>query len=447
MEKRSFKRRIVALLMAAIMVITAFPVMVAADVADSQLNVFSYVMGVGTSDVQDVVAVAFDVTGVSSPITATQQAVLTIASGAVNEAFSTYRASNTTTYEALWLMMVEAATDAILDAYDAGEIEDEHLDIFAYDLWFIIEIFEMVKACYDYEGFVSARAFVGFELGVALGNRFGDFWGIWEQIPQSTPLVWSISRLGTDPTDDPTVPTDDPTAPITPPVYPVPPVFTPGSSVSDSAPIPQSTSSDLVMAAITVAGTSADVRIVANRATVQLDTDAIDSIVDAGDVAEFDLSGLDVVSAGLPRNALRAFAAEGMSLEVILPQGAIALDADALADLASSVHTSNVIFRINEVATTQLPESFVARIPVGATIHQVNISAGSRSFRNLDGAMAVALPASASDEVFALGTSGARQVGAGVVVGNANVLVALDAEFIGSYLIFDVDALGLFIVG
>ena len=230
------------------------------------------------------------------------------------------------------------------------------------------------------------------------------------------------------------------------PTVPGVPMATP--SAGDPVEALQSAVSPVVMSSITIAGTSADVRIVAGRATVQLDAAAVEALTEENSTVEFDFSGLNVISAGLPRHALRQFAAANMELEVLLPQGGFALDADALADLAATAHTSNVIFRITEVATEQMPESLVARLPEAAVINQVTIGAGSRTFRNLDGIVAVALPAGAGDDVFALGAGGrAHAVGAGVFVGTSSTLIPVEVEFVAGHAIFTANSLGLFIVG
>jgi autotransporter-associated beta strand protein len=60
-----------------------------------------------------------------------------------------------------------------------------------------------------------------------------------------------------------------------------------------------------------------------------------------------DLSGIDNASAAvLPKDALAAFSEAGREVKIILPQGTIWMDAQALSDIASLAKWSNVLFSI-----------------------------------------------------------------------------------------------------
>lgn len=203
------------------------------------------------------------------------------------------------------------------------------------------------------------------------------------------------------------------------------------------APAPTEINEDAVtVETIQLAGSDVNVRIVAGRAVVQLPARVIrDMVEDAGNNGEvtFDLSGLDIVSAAVSRFAFRQFAAAGLRLEVILPQGTMALDAEAVDFVATRAHTANVVFRIQEILETQKPLSLLAVLPAGATVHQTAISAGSRTFRDFeDGSLSVSLPAAAASQVFAV-VPGIR-------------LVRVPSTVAGGEVTFDTSGLGLFVV-
>ena len=148
-----------------------------------------------------------------------------------------------------------------------------------------------------------------------------------------------------------------------------------------------------------VGGASTEVRIVDSHGTVEFASPAaITGIVtDSCDVAVFDLSGLNITSASIPRATVRALARADLGLEVLLPQGEIALSPEAVEVLAASAHTFNITFRITEIDEDRLPEAVLATLPAGAAVHQVSVTSGSRVFRSLGGAdMSVVLPSDAA---------------------------------------------------
>ena len=186
---------------------------------------------------------------------------------------------------------------------------------------------------------------------------------------------------------------------------------------------------------VTIAGGNVDVRIVSGRATVVLPPTVVNRMIEEStNTATFDLSSLDIISAALPRSAVRAFARAGLAIEVALPQGALALSAEATGTLAAIAHTANVTFRIAEITEEQMPDSLLAVLPAGANVHQAAISAGSRVFRHFENTpITTTLPSGANARVWQLMT-GAR-------------LAPVNATQSGGNVEFDTVTLGLFIVG
>jgi len=236
---------------------------------------------------------------------------------------------------------------------------------------------------------------------------------------------------------------------VTPPIV-TPPMIVPPAYVPAAPPAPSANAAGpAVVTTVAVAGGGdASVRVVGDRAAVDLSASAVAGIIVAGNVAEFDLSGLDIASASLPAAAIRQFANADMGIEVVLPQGVFELDADAVAVLAAQSHTFGISFRISALRSDQVPSVLAGRIPAGASVHQTAIASGSRLITNFeDAAVTVSLPAAAADSVWAVGTGGRITLPNGQVVGTGARLVSVNSTFAGGNATFETSRLGLFVVG
>jgi len=206
--------------------------------------------------------------------------------------------------------------------------------------------------------------------------------------------------------------------------------------------IPQSTNvfSAIVSQVSIPGGNDVTVRIIGGRAAVNIDARTVRNIVERGDDAvTFDLSDLDIVSAAVPRSALRHFANADMGVEVALPQGVITLDADAVAEIVTAAHTASIVFRIVEIDEEQVSPALAARVPSGAVVHQVSISAGSRSIRSLENAtITVSLPFDGTPPVpvWRIGVGG-------ILIPVSNV----SFDTTTGLATFETSELGLFVVG
>ena len=223
---------------------------------------------------------------------------------------------------------------------------------------------------------------------------------------------------------------------VTPPPY-APTVVVPGIPYFPAQDTTTTRNEDapVITETVTIAGGNVDVRIVGGRAAVVLPPATVNRMIEeASDTATFDLSSLNIISAALPRSAVRSFARAGLAIEVVLPQGSLALGAEATNRLASVAHTANVTFRIAEIAEELLPETLLEILPAGANVHQAAISAGSRVFRQFDNTLiTTTLPGGANARVWQLMT-GAR-------------LAPVNATQSGGNVEFDTVTLGLFVVG
>jgi len=205
-------------------------------------------------------------------------------------------------------------------------------------------------------------------------------------------------------------------------------------------PIPQSASVVApVLEQITITGGNVvNAQITGGRATVRINAGTVRNIIASDEsVVEFDLSNLNITSAGIPTFAIRQFANADVGMEIALPQGTISLDPDAVAVLAAQAHTHIVVFRITEIHEEQLSAALAARIPEGAVVHQVSISSGSRVIRDFgDEMITVTLPFDGDPPVYVW------RIGTG---GSLIPLEILDTS--NGFVTFITDVLGLFVVG
>jgi len=226
-------------------------------------------------------------------------------------------------------------------------------------------------------------------------------------------------------------PSPSPT-PVAPPIW-----FAPGFDIpSVSIPFSNNASQPTVnRTATATGGVTVNVRVTGDSAAIQLTAALVNGMAEGNDAAvSFDLSGLNVTSATIPRFALRSFAEAGKSVEIKLPEGTLSLNSEAAKAIGSLAHTVSVRFRINTVPQNRIPAALLAVMPRGATIHQAAIAAGSRSVRTLEnGAISVTISAPASANVWGV-APGAR-------------LVAMNAQVTGGNATFETRTLGLFVVG
>jgi len=229
-----------------------------------------------------------------------------------------------------------------------------------------------------------------------------------------------------------------PPLPEPPPYIPAPPTTseTPSPPPAQSAPSAPPTNTTIPVADGNV---DVDVRVVGYRAAIQLDASTIREIIATDDNrVTFDLSDLDITSASVPRSAIRQFADAEMDIDIALPQGVISLSAEAVAVIAATAHTSNIVFRITALDDARVPAALAARMPEGATVHQVSISAGSRSIRTFnDAVVTVSLPFDSVPPVAVWRT------------GVGGSLIPVESEFneASGLVSFDTNELGMFIVG
>jgi|GEM_PF-4596040 len=220
-----------------------------------------------------------------------------------------------------------------------------------------------------------------------------------------------------------------------PPPIIVPPQVSHSYSTS-STPIPSSNVARQAPEIVNIAGNDINVRMHGGRASVQFPANSISNIVEAGDnVIHFNFSGLNITSVSIPRSAFRQFANAGMGVEIILPQGAIALDSNAVTLLSEQAHGANITFRITELAGEQMPPSIAMALPTGAVVHRTTISVGSRAFRNFeDAVVSISLPAiSPATSVWSIDTGGR--------------LIEIEADIQSGSATFETNTLGLFVVG
>jgi|GEM_PF-6379305 len=123
-------------------------------------------------------------------------------------------------------------------------------------------------------------------------------------------------------------------------------------STTQDTPAPSAPASATVRAYVPIAAGTANVRVTVrdNSATLQLPGRVITELINNAEeeTVTLDLSSLDdVESIAIQRTFLRRLLNEGLSLEIILPQGTISLSAEAVAMLAELRHR-RVILALNE---------------------------------------------------------------------------------------------------
>ena len=124
---------------------------------------------------------------------------------------------------------------------------------------------------------------------------------------------------------------------------------------------------------------SITVRIQDDRATLNLNTNIVNQIIDTlGEdrTASFDLSELEITSVLVPRQPVRQFADAEVGIELVLPQGTIKFDANAAYSLGQQARNNNIVVSITE-------------LEVG---HEVSVTVGTQSITEFDGYVTISLP-------------------------------------------------------
>ena len=120
-----------------------------------------------------------------------------------------------------------------------------------------------------------------------------------------------------------------------------------------------------------------------DNVTLELPAHLVTEIIeDDVDTTSFDLTDIQGITAvTLPRNAVRRLADEGIKIELVLPQGSVIFDAEAVASLGEQAIGRDITISLN--ARTILPNE---------TMYRITVSSGARDIPTLDGTIAITVP-------------------------------------------------------
>jgi hypothetical protein len=128
--------------------------------------------------------------------------------------------------------------------------------------------------------------------------------------------------------------------------------------------------------------------------TLELPDGKVNEIIAHSDgEAMIDLTGAaNATSAALPKTAVAKLADAGLAVEIIFPQGAIALEAVAAASIAEQAAGADVTIGVKPVAASSLNAAQKAAVG-GAPVFDISITSGSSAITSLGGGKAtVSLP-------------------------------------------------------
>jgi|GEM_PF-5379096 len=177
---------------------------------------------------------------------------------------------------------------------------------------------------------------------------------------------------------------------------------------------------------------SVRIRIQRNQAVPQLPTSTVNALINTAtdNTVVLDLSDMDDISSVLlARSAVRRFADAEMALSIMLPQGIITFDANAVSSLGEVAPSNNITLAISHLDTEHLPPGF--------EMISIALSSGTQVINALDGYTTIAIPYGGALPVYVF------------FVNNEGNMMPIVAEFdiALQMTVFTVSELGVFVIG
>ena len=219
------------------------------------------------------------------------------------------------------------------------------------------------------------------------------------ELPATTQPPTTAPPTTTEPpTTSPPITTEPPatTQPTTPPTTDPQEPQTPEHPDSDTWDDPVEPTTTPPVEATTIpandGAVSVPVRVSGNgqSATLQLSNQYVNTIVNGSDdTVSFDLTSLHTLSTVvLPRHAVRTFGNAGLGVEIVLPQGSLAIDVAGTVYIGQVARGTNVDITLYQ---THLPPHALVE-GQGLVIYKLTISSGGSVLGEISGEIAITVP-------------------------------------------------------
>jgi len=129
--------------------------------------------------------------------------------------------------------------------------------------------------------------------------------------------------------------------------------------------------------------------------TLDLNHDVIDEILGSatGDTFDLDMSRLTgITKAIIPAKAFSRFSGAGLAMDVIMPQGTLLFDADAMASIASQIGTGDVSLRLEQIDISSLAQQKADALGADDVVFSIVLASGEETISNFEGTLTVTLP-------------------------------------------------------
>ncbi|MDR0951796.1 MAG: S-layer homology domain-containing protein [Oscillospiraceae bacterium] len=122
--------------------------------------------------------------------------------------------------------------------------------------------------------------------------------------------------------------------------------------------------------------------------TLQLPMSKVNALIESAEdgVVSLDLSGLKGTSiVNIPTDALSKIADAGLGLDVKLPGGNLAIDADALASFVDSAGGAQISLTLRQIEPSELSAAQGATLKSGDTVFEISVSSGGAEIHEFNG--------------------------------------------------------------
>ena len=149
--------------------------------------------------------------------------------------------------------------------------------------------------------------------------------------------------------------------------------------------------------------TSIPVNVNNNQVTLNLNTNLVNTLIaEAEETITFNMSDIEnATTAVVPTNQWQRIADAGLDIELLLPDGTISFNNDALQSIADQARGGNISSTITTVDTTDLPEAQQAGVREGDYVFRIEVMAGNQRITEIDGMLAITVDFSGNPPVAA----------------------------------------------